>query len=203
MDNTEYPLAFLTKSKTLRMKHPKATSSDGSPRFIINPNAKGTYSMKTLLNSEEEPIYDHKTLKKYLELEKETNNFKALVSECIDLVKTLKLTNSKKINECYDSLKERLDNVKPLFNLTNYNKLAIKNKMFDSLIAFLESPYFQKSKSKIDFFQEIYDQILWKVLRDRDLGITDEEYIVTMDVAKDFHREVTKIIKLKIHGNKI
>ncbi len=55
MEN-KYPTAFLTKAMCLFYKSETEVTADGTPRYIPNPNAKGTYSLKTCM-SEYTPIY--------------------------------------------------------------------------------------------------------------------------------------------------
>lgn len=52
----EYPTAFLTKAMCLFYKSKTEVSADGTPRYIPNPNASGTYSLKTCMK-EYTPIY--------------------------------------------------------------------------------------------------------------------------------------------------
>ena len=52
----EYPTAFLTKSMCLFYKSKTEVSADWTPRYIPNPNAIGTYSLKTCME-EYTPIY--------------------------------------------------------------------------------------------------------------------------------------------------
>jgi len=60
-----YPLAFLTKANKLFMKSKTEVSADGTPRYIPNPKASGTYSLDTCMK-EYTPIYDRKLLKQYM-----------------------------------------------------------------------------------------------------------------------------------------
>lgn len=60
-----FPLAFLTDANKLFMKSKTEVSSDGTPRYIPNPNASGTYSLHTCMK-DYKPIYDRKTLKMYM-----------------------------------------------------------------------------------------------------------------------------------------
>ena len=57
MKNTiEYPTAFLTKAMCLFYKSETEVSGDGTPRYVPNPNSRGTYSLKTCME-EYMPIY--------------------------------------------------------------------------------------------------------------------------------------------------
>lgn len=57
MKNTiEYPTAFLTKAMCLFYKSETEVSADGTPRYVPNPNASGTYSLKICMK-EYTPIY--------------------------------------------------------------------------------------------------------------------------------------------------
>ncbi|MDM8176836.1 hypothetical protein QT327_21215 [Olivibacter sp. 47] len=47
-----YPLYFVSEtSGCIFMKHPYELSQDGTPRYIINPNSKMTYSLKGMLSN--------------------------------------------------------------------------------------------------------------------------------------------------------
>lgn len=61
-----YPLAFLTKANQLFMKSETEFSSDGTPRYIPNPNASATYSINTCVNDGYTPIYDKKLLSHFM-----------------------------------------------------------------------------------------------------------------------------------------
>jgi hypothetical protein len=45
----KYPIAFLTKSKRLFYKSKTEISTDGTPRYVPNENAKSTYSLETCM----------------------------------------------------------------------------------------------------------------------------------------------------------
>jgi hypothetical protein len=61
-----YPLAFLTRANKLFMRSETCTSSDGTPRYTPNPNAKGTYSLSSCLRERSyTAIYDEKLLKHF------------------------------------------------------------------------------------------------------------------------------------------
>ena len=47
------------------MKSKTEVSADGTPRYIPNPNARGTYSLHCCMK-DYKPIYDKKTLKMYM-----------------------------------------------------------------------------------------------------------------------------------------
>lgn len=65
--STSYPLAFLTKANKLFMRSETEFSSDGTPRYIPNPNAKGTYSLNICMNDcKYTPIYDKKLLSHFM-----------------------------------------------------------------------------------------------------------------------------------------
>jgi len=51
-----YPKAFLTRAGCLFKRSSTDVSSDGTPRYIPNPNAIDTYSLKTCL-TEYTPIF--------------------------------------------------------------------------------------------------------------------------------------------------
>ena len=58
MENTiEYPTAFLTKAMCLFHKSETEVSADGTPRYVPNPNASGTYSLKVCMRYYT-PIYE-------------------------------------------------------------------------------------------------------------------------------------------------
>jgi hypothetical protein len=60
-----FPLAFLTNANKLFMKSKTEVSADGTPRYVPNPNARGTYSLHCCMK-DYKPIYDKKTLKMYM-----------------------------------------------------------------------------------------------------------------------------------------
>lgn len=64
-NNAIYPLAFLTSENKLFMKSKTELSADGTPRYIPNPNAKGTYCLYDCIK-DYTPIYDKKTLRLYM-----------------------------------------------------------------------------------------------------------------------------------------
>lgn len=65
--STLYPLAFLTKANKLFMKSETEFSADGTPRYIPNPNASGTYSLNICMNDYNyTPIYDKKLLSHFM-----------------------------------------------------------------------------------------------------------------------------------------
>ncbi len=60
-----YPLAFLTRANKLFMKSKTELSADGTPRYIPNPRASGTYCLQDCMK-DYTPIYDKKILKQYM-----------------------------------------------------------------------------------------------------------------------------------------
>lgn len=57
MENlNQYPAVFLTKAMCLFHKSEIEVSADGTPRYVPNPNASGTYSLKVCME-EYTPIY--------------------------------------------------------------------------------------------------------------------------------------------------
>jgi len=60
-----YPLAFLTRANKLFMKSNTELSADGTPRYIPNPKASGTYCLQDCMK-DYTPIYDKKILKQYM-----------------------------------------------------------------------------------------------------------------------------------------
>ena len=60
-----YPLAFLTRANKLFMRSKTELSADGTPRYIPNPEARGTYCLLDCMK-DYTPIYDKKILKKYM-----------------------------------------------------------------------------------------------------------------------------------------
>lgn len=52
----EYPSAFLTKAMCLFNKSETEVSADGTPRYVPNPNASGTYGLKVCME-DYTPIY--------------------------------------------------------------------------------------------------------------------------------------------------
>lgn len=60
-----YPLAFLTSANKLFMKSKTELSADGTPRYIPNPKSSATYCLQVCMK-DYTPIYDKKTLKKYM-----------------------------------------------------------------------------------------------------------------------------------------
>ena len=60
-----YPLAFLTRANKLFTKSNTELSTDGTPRYIPNPKASGTYCLQDC-TKDYTPIYDKKILKQYM-----------------------------------------------------------------------------------------------------------------------------------------
>jgi len=57
--STVYPLAFLTRANKLFMKSKTDFSGDGTPRYIPNPKASGTYCLQDCMK-DYTPIYDRR-----------------------------------------------------------------------------------------------------------------------------------------------
>ena len=57
-----FPLAFLTPKNKVFIKSELDVSADGTPRYIPNPKASGTYSLDACMK-DYKPIYNKKDLK--------------------------------------------------------------------------------------------------------------------------------------------
>ncbi len=64
MENTKYPIAFLTSANCLFLKSETKISADGTPRYVPNPNSVATYCVLDCIK-DYTPIYSKKELKKH------------------------------------------------------------------------------------------------------------------------------------------